>query len=170
MTNITVIKGDITTQSVNAIVNAANTSLLGGGGVNGAIHRAAGPQLLDECRTLKGCKTGEAKITRGYNLPAKHVIHTAGPVWHGGSNNEQQLLYNAYYNSLTVAMNNGMRTIAFPGISTGIYGFPKQLAAATALRAVSDFNRKNPDAITDIIFVCFDDENLNIYKSLLDLP
>jgi len=154
--------------STDAIVNAANTSLLGGGGVDGAIHRAAGPQLLDECRTLNGCKTGEAKITGGYNLRAKYVIHTAGPVWHDGTNNETQLLYNAYYNSLQLAKGNGVRTIAFPNISTGVYHFPKDQAAVTALKAVKDFITANPDALDEITFVCFDDENYNIYEALLN--
>ncbi len=167
MTKISVIKGDITKLNVDAIVNAANTSLLGGGGVDGAIHRAAGKELLDECMTLNGCKTGEAKITKGYKLPAKYVIHTVGPVWHGGNNNENQLLHNAYHNSLQLAMENHIKTIAFPNISTGVYGFPKPLAAEIALKAINDFCKTYPDAFTEIIFVCFDDENFGIYNKLV---
>ncbi len=154
--------------ATDAIVNAANTSLLGGGGVDGAIHRAAGLRLLEECRTLNGCKTGEAKITKGYNLKARHVIHTVGPVWHGGENNETQLLYSAYYNSLSLAKENNIRTIAFPNISTGVYHFPKDRAAATAVSAVRDFTGAFPDAIEEIIFVCFDDENYNICDKLIN--
>lgn len=167
MTQISIRKGDITRQVTDAIVNAANTSLLGGGGVDGAIHRAAGPQLLEECRTLNGCKTGEAKITAGYNLSAKHVIHTVGPVWHGGTHNEEQLLYNAYHNSLAVAQENKVRTLAFPNISTGVYGFPKDKAAVIALKAINDFCRQHPDALDEITFVCFDDENYNLYYNIL---
>ena len=169
MTRITVVKNDITRLSVDAIVNAANSSLLGGGGVDGAIHRAAGPELLAECRTLNGCKTGEAKITKGYNLPARHVIHTVGPVWHGGHNNEPALLRNAYLNSLTVALQNNLATIAFPNISTGVYGYPKQQAAEIAVKTVVEFCDAHPHALREVTFVCFDDENFNIYQSLLDL-
>ena len=167
MTTITVVKGDITKQQVDAIVNAANTSLLGGGGVDGAIHRSAGKELLEECRTLNGCKTGEAKLTKGYLLPAKYVIHTVGPVWSGGKNNEEQLLYSAYSNSLQLAAKNGIRTIAFPNISTGVYYFPKRQAAEIATKAVNDICKNNPDSFDEITFVCFDDENHSIYKSLL---
>jgi O-acetyl-ADP-ribose deacetylase len=167
MTRISVTQGDITKQQVDAIVNAANTSLLGGGGVDGAIHRAAGPALLDECRKLHGCKTGQAKITGGYNLPAKHIIHTVGPVWHGGSNGEPELLRNAYLNSLQLAKDNSLRTIAFPNISTGVYGYPKDKAASIAIAAAHTFATDHPDALDEIIFVCFDQENLQLYQQLL---
>ena len=168
MTKISVIKGDITKLAVDAIVNAANTSLLGGGGVDGAIHRAAGRELLEECRTLNGCKTGEAKITRGYKLPAKFIIHTAGPVWHGGNDDEERLLHNAYYNSLQLAVQSDIKTIAFPNISTGVYHFPKQLAAEIAVKTVKEFITKNPGILNEVIFVCFDDENYEIYHTLLN--
>ena len=168
MTKISFIKGDITKLAVDAIVNAANTSLLGGGGVDGAIHRAAGRELLEECRTLNGCKTGEAKITRGYKLPAKFIIHTAGPVWHGGNDDEERLLHNAYYNSLQLAVQSDIKTIAFPNISTGVYHFPKQLAAEIAVKTVKEFITKNPGILNEVIFVCFDDENYEIYHTLLN--
>lgn len=161
---IEIIKGDITILEVGAIVNAANKSLLGGGGVDGAIHRAAGPQLLEECRMLNGCETGQAKITGGYNLPAKHVIHTVGPVWRGGNNNEEKLLADAYKNSLRIAVVNGIKTIAFPNISTGIYGFPKEKAASIALKVVKEFLIDHPE-IEKVIFVCFDRENYEIYNA-----
>ena len=159
---IEVMQGDITQLTVDAIVNAANKSLLGGGGVDGAIHRAAGPQLLEECRTLNGCETGQAKITKGYNLPAKHVIHTVGPVWRGGGNNEEELLANAYKNSLRVAVEKGIKTIAFPNISTGIFGFPKEKAAAIAIKTAKEFIEDHTE-IEKVIFVCFDRENYEIY-------
>jgi len=167
MTKISVVKGDVTTMDVDAVVNAANTSLLGGGGVDGAIHRAAGPQLLEECRALNGCRTGQAKITKGYKLKARHVIHTVGPVWHGGKDGESQLLHNAYTNSLVLGMEKGIRTIAFPNISTGVYGYPKDLAAQTAISAVQGFVRSYPAAYNEIIFVCFGDDNFFLYQQLL---
>lgn len=147
--------GDITNQKVDAIVNAANTSLLGGGGVDGAIHRAAGHQLLAECRTLNGCKTGEAKITSGYNLPAKFVIHTVGPVWQDGNHDEDKLLASCYKNSLMLAKENKIKTISFPAISTGVYGFPSDRAANIALKTVNDF-LMGDSSIEKVIFVCFD--------------
>lgn len=151
---IEVVQADITTLDVDAIVNAANRTLLGGGGVDGAIHRAAGPDLLAECRTLGGCETGEAKITRGYRLKARHVIHTVGPVWQGGKANEEQLLANAYANSLKVAEAHGLRSIAFPAISTGIYGFPPGRAAEIAVATVAGWLSANP-GFARVIFCCF---------------
>ena len=159
-------KQDITTMKVDAIVNAANSRLLGGGGVDGAIHRAAGPQLLEECKTLNGCQTGFAKITKGYNLPAKYVIHTVGPVWRGGENNEAELLKSCYQTSLNLVADKGCRSIAFPNISTGIYGFPKKSAAEIAIQSVNDFltGNKLPEKV---YFVCFDEENYKIYSELM---
>jgi O-acetyl-ADP-ribose deacetylase (regulator of RNase III) len=167
MTKITLVKGDITKHRAEAIVNAANTSLLGGDGVDGAIHRAAGKELLAECRALHGCETGEAKITAGYALPAKYIIHTVGPVWNGGHNNEAELLHRAYYNSLQLAERYQVQSIAFPNISTGVYGFPKDLAANIAIGAINDFIKARPDAIKVISFICLDEENYNIYEALL---
>jgi O-acetyl-ADP-ribose deacetylase (regulator of RNase III) len=165
MEKIAIVKGDITQLAVDAIVNAANTSLLGGGGVDGAIHRAAGKELLEECRSLNGCRTGEAKITKGYRLKAGHVIHTVGPVWQHGNEAEMcRLLGNCYRHSLHLAVENGIKTIAFPNISTGVYAFPKDLAAEVALSAVSAFLASSP-FIEKVIFVCFDDENLHLYQS-----
>ncbi len=163
---INLIQGDITQLEIDAIVNAANTSLLGGGGVDGAIHRAAGKQLLEECRTLNGCPTGDAKITKGYNLPAKYVIHTVGPVWNGGKYNEKELLTGCYKNSLQLTIENNCRTIAFPNISTGVYRFPKDIAAQIAISTVKSFIEKNT-IIEKVIFVCFDKENFEIYNKLL---
>ena len=160
---IQVIQGDITKQIVDAIVNAANSSLLGGGGVDGAIHRAAGPDLLVECRSLAGCNTGDAKATKGYNLPAKYVIHTVGPVWHGGANDEDQLLASCYRRSLDVAVSLKVRSIAFPAISTGVYGFPKERAAKIAVSEASAFMRE----MEKLLFVCFDAETAEIYRQLL---
>lgn len=164
------IKGDITKIEVDAIVNAANNSLLGGGGVDGAIHRAGGPEILEECRKIRsrqgGCNTGEAVITIAGKLKAKYVIHTVGPVWNGGQNNEEELLKNCYLNSLKLAVSNGVKTIAFPNISTGVYRFPKELAAPIAINTVSQFVREN-GSIEKVIFVCFDDENYKIYSRLL---
>jgi O-acetyl-ADP-ribose deacetylase (regulator of RNase III) len=164
---IEIFHGDITTLSVDAIINAANSSLLGGGGVDGAIHRAAGPGLLQECKSLGGCLTGEAKITSGYNLPAKFVIHTVGPVWKGGNNNEEELLANCYRSCLRIAEDMKLKSLAFPNISTGVYGFPKKQAASVAIREVKDFFSKDRK-IEKIIFAIFDTENLKIYKELLD--
>ncbi|MCO4294334.1 O-acetyl-ADP-ribose deacetylase [Solitalea sp. MAHUQ-68] len=159
-------KGDITAFKVDAIVNAANQSLLGGGGVDGAIHRAAGPALLQECKTLNGCKTGEAKITKGYSLPAQFVIHTVGPVWLGGNNNERELLSNCYINSLTIAKNHHLASIAFPNISTGVYGFPKPLAADIAVKTVKHFLEES--RLQRVLFVCFDEDNYALYSELLN--
>jgi O-acetyl-ADP-ribose deacetylase len=164
---IEVQQGDITKCKVDAIINAANTSLLGGGGVDGAIHRAAGPQLLEECRTLNGCPTGEAKITKGYNLPAKYVIHTVGPVWNGGNNNEDKLLEDCYRNSLKLAVEYGVRSIAFPAISTGVYRFPLERASQIAVTEVSNFLKSN-DSIDKVIFVCFDERTYTVYKKILN--
>ena len=163
------IKGDITkVTDVQAIVNAANSSLLGGGGVDGAIHRAAGKELLFECRLLGGCKTGQAKITKGYNLPCDYIIHTVGPVWNGGSRNEAELLASCYYNSLKVAMENGIRRIAFPSISTGIYHFPVELAASIAVQTVKRFLDDNEDAFDLVEWVLFDDHTYQVYEAEVD--
>ena len=167
---IELIRGDITTLKVDAIVNAANNSLLGGGGVDGAIHRAGGPRILEECRAIRarqgGCPTGEAVITTAGNLPSKWVIHTVGPVWQGGEFREAELLASCYRNSLSLAESNQLKTIAFPNISTGIYGYPKQSAAKIAINTVMNFFKKN-DSIEKVYFVCFDDENFSIYHSIL---
>lgn len=164
---ITLFRGDITTLKVDAIVNAANRSLLGGGGVDGAIHRAAGPELLEACRLLNGCETGEAKITPGFRLPASYVIHTVGPVWHGGKNREEELLQNCYSNSLELALVHQVRSVAFPNISTGVYGFPKALAARIATETVKEF-MNNKKALLEVIFVLFDTANEALYSSLLE--
>ena len=163
---IEVTQADITKLAVDAIVNAANSSLLGGGGVDGAIHRAAGPGLLEECRKLHGCPTGQAKITGGYHLPAKHVIHTVGPVWHGGQHNEDELLAECYRNSLKLAVENNLKTIAFPAISTGVYSFPLERATRIAVREVQDFLSKDR-SIEKVIFVCFGGETFQTYQQVL---
>jgi O-acetyl-ADP-ribose deacetylase (regulator of RNase III) len=164
--NITLFRGDITKLNLDAIVNAANRTLLGGGGVDGAIHRAAGPELLEACRLLKGCECGEAKITPGFQLPASYVIHTVGPVWHGGKNREKELLEQCYSKSLELALKNKLKTIAFPNISTGVYGFPKAQAAEIAISTVQDFLTKYKGEI-EITFVLFDSENEALYKKQL---
>lgn len=163
---IQVVEGDITTLAVDAIVNAANRSLLGGGGVDGAIHRAAGAELLAETRTLGGCRTGEAKMTRGYRLKARCVIHTVGPVWHGGASAEDELLASCYRNSLELAKAHGVKSIAFPAISTGIYGFPPDRAAAIAVETVDEFAATNPLPET-IIFCCFNPESAELHRAEL---
>ncbi len=162
---IDIIQADITSLEVDAIVNAANTRLLGGSGVDGAIHAAAGPQLFEECKLLGGCKTGEARLTKGYNLPARFVIHAVGPIWRGGYLNEDELLASAYKNSLLLAKENQFSSLAFPNISTGIFGYPKVSAARVALRTVKSFLEKNTYP-KNVIFVCFDDETFSIYKAL----
>lgn len=166
MRKIKIIKGDITKLKVEAIVNAANKRLLGGGGVDGAIHRAAGPELLEECKKLGGCQTGEAKITKGYNLAAKYVIHTVGPVWQGGKNGEEGKLASCYRNSLKIAVENNIKSIAFPSISTGLYGFPIEKAAPIALREVKNFLEKNK-TIREVIFILFSEKDYRIYKTLV---
>ena len=166
---IKTIKGDITKiTDVQAIVNAANNSLLGGGGVDGAIHRAAGPELLVECRTLHGCDTGEAKITKAYNLPCDDVIHTVGPIWNGGRNREEELLANCYFNSMKLAMDNGIRSIAFPSISTGAYGFLVELAAKIAVHTVNRFLQDNPDSFDLVEWVLFDTQTESVYEAKVD--
>jgi O-acetyl-ADP-ribose deacetylase len=164
---IELVLDDITKLKVDAIVNAANTSLLGGGGVDGAIHRAAGRGLLEECRTLGGCPTGEAKITKGYNLPAKWVIHTVGPVWHGGNHGEDELLASCYRNSLALAEKHGIRTIAFPAISTGVYGFPMARAARLAVNEVKDFLERNA-SVEKVALVCFDKPTHDVFTKALE--
>lgn len=167
--NIQVIKGDITTIETDAIVNAANTSLLGGGGVDGAIHRKGGAKILEECIAIRnrqgGCNVGEAVITSAGNLPSKYVIHTVGPVWNGDKEEKKKLLKNCYQNCLELAVENNIKTIAFPNISTGIYHFPKDKAAIIAIETVSNFNQK--DKIDEVVFVCFDEENFELYQKIL---
>ncbi len=166
MGKIEIIKGDITKLRVDAIVNAANKTLLGGGGVDGAIHRAAGRELFEECKTLSGCETGQSKITKGYNLPSKFIIHTVGPVWRGGKNNEEELLKSCYLTSLNLAIKNNIKTIAYPAISCGIYGFPIDKAAKIAFKTVKDFISQN-DRIEKIIFIDINDKVINEYKKLV---
>ena len=165
---ITTTKGDITKLSVDAIVNAANTSLLGGGGVDGAIHRAAGHGLLEECKTLNGCKTGQSKITKGYNLPAKFVIHTVGPIWYGGNKNERELLKSCYITALNLAKENGIKTIAFPAISCGVYHFPLEKACKISIDTVREFISKN-DCFEKIVFIDINDAIIDIYKKYLNI-
>lgn len=167
MGKIEIIQGDITKQTVDAIVNAANCSLLGGGGVDGAIHRAAGPELLAECRTLGGCKTGEAKITKGYKLPARFVIHTPGPVWHGGNNGEADKLRSCYRNCLVLASDNGCKTVDFPSISTGVYHFPLEKASDIAIKTISEYLFEHPE-IERVRMVCFDERTKGFYEKGLE--
>jgi O-acetyl-ADP-ribose deacetylase len=164
---VSIVREDITTQAVDAIVNAANASLLGGGGVDGAIHDAAGPELLEECRTLGGCPPGQAKMTKGYRLKAKYVIHTVGPVWYGGNYNEDEVLASCYRNCLSLALELGLRTVAFPAISTGIYGFPVNRAARIAAREVRQFLEEH-DLPEHVMLVCFSDGSLNEFSTAVD--
>lgn len=165
--SIRLLRGDISKLQVDAIVNAANKTLLGGGGVDGAIHRAAGPELLEACRSLHGCETGEAKMTPGFRLPAKYVIHTVGPVWRGGEHREDELLAMCYANSLELALQHQLQTIAFPNISTGVYGFPKERAAQIAMDSVQE-KLAGKQSVPEVIFVLFDSENEELYRALLE--
>jgi O-acetyl-ADP-ribose deacetylase (regulator of RNase III) len=163
---IRIVEGDITDLEVDAIVNAANSSLLGGGGVDGAIHRAAGPELIEECRKLGGCPTGEVRLTKGYDLPAKFVIHAVGPVWNGGGSGEEDLLASCYRNALAIAVDNAIRTIAFPAISTGIYGFPLTRATKIAVTEVRNFLKKQ-SKVEEVIFCCFDGRTAEVYREVM---
>ncbi|MDX1404639.1 MAG: O-acetyl-ADP-ribose deacetylase [Woeseiaceae bacterium] len=167
-TRLIAVQADITTLEIDAIVNAANSSLLGGGGVDGAIHRAAGKKLLQECRQLGGCPTGEARLTKGYRLPASYVIHTVGPVWKGGSAGEAELLASCYRSSLELARDNGIQSIAFPGISTGVYGYPVSSAANIAVTTVRSFAEEHPAKIAEVRFCCFSADDLEVYRRLLE--
>jgi len=164
--SIEVIEGDITQLDVDAIVNAANTTLLGGGGVDGAIHRATGPELLEECRAIGGCPTGEARITKGYNLKARHIIHTAGPVWHGGGRGEDDLLAGCYRNCLLLADENGIASVAFPSISTGAYRFPMERAAGIAVREIREF-LVDAQTVKRVLLCCFGEESLRIHEAVV---
>lgn len=166
MKKINVVQGDITRAQVDAIVNAANTTLMGGGGVDGAIHRAAGPGLYLACRKFNGCPTGEARITSGFNLPARYIIHTPGPIWHGGDGNERQLMANSYRNSLRLAEEHGCRSVAFPSISTGVYAFPLELAASIALTTIRDF-LDTAAVVETVTMVCYDPQTLAAYRQAL---
>jgi O-acetyl-ADP-ribose deacetylase (regulator of RNase III) len=166
LSKIAIVQGDITKQKVDAIVNAANNALLGGGGVDGAIHRAAGPELLEECRRLNGCATGEAKITKGYRLPARQVIHTVGPVWHGGQQQEDELLARCYRSCFALAQQHSLRTLAFPSISTGAYGFPVERASRIALTEIQAELERNPSLET-VTVVCFDEGTYQCYRTAL---
>jgi len=163
---IVIVKGDITKENVDAIVNAANTSLLGGGGVDGAIHRAAGPELLEECKKLNGCPTGEARITKGYNLPAKYIIHTVGPVWCGGKNNEEEMLANCYRSCFALTRKHKIKTISFPSISTGAYRFPAEKASVIAVNEITKLLKQHP-TIKEVRIVCYDDRTYNCYLAIL---
>jgi len=166
-TKLRALRGDITKLETDAIVNAANSSLLGGGGVDGAIHRAAGPELLQECKLLSGCKTGDAKITKGYRLKAKHVIHTVGPVWHGGKSNEPEKLASCYRRSLELAVANGLHSIAFPCISTGVYGYPPEAATEIAVKTAREFVETGT-SLKEVVFCCFSEEDFQLYQRALN--
>lgn len=168
MEKIELAQGDITHQSVDAIVNAANTTLLGGGGVDGAIHRAAGPELLEECRKIGGCPTGEARLTKGYKLPARYVIHTVGPIWSGGRNREEELLRNCYRNSLALARQNGIQTLAFPSISTGAYRFPIERASRIAVETIRECLKEMKE-IEKVVVVCFSKADYDVYKGVFSI-